>query len=341
VGATRHGLPGHAVALALALRRFLDHGHFDDALTVHSAALAAAGQPGTSFDATDRAELFTAVGITCWRLGRLDTAAGHLERATATYVSINDPEGTARGLALLGLVRDTQGRFADALNLHNRGLRIAREARLPKSEAAALINLAYAHVHLRDYARAAGLYRRAQVIVRQGADRYPQAVVAAGLALAHEGLGDLALALTHAEVALLVNQEFDLPRGRALILDGIGSIYRRLGRLGDALDALGEALSACRGVNDGAAAAQIHNTLGETHRDAGAPTLAIVNHRASLAVADRIGNRLQRARAQEGLGEAYAALGDIGRAQRHLEEAEREYRYMGIPVAVSESSPAG
>jgi tetratricopeptide (TPR) repeat protein len=189
VRATRYGFAGHAVALALALRRFLDHGHFDDALTVHTAALTAVDQPDAQCDAGQRAEVHTAIGITHWRLGRLDEAARHLEHSIRVHHGMDDHEGAARNLALLGLVRDTQGRFADALDLHRQGLEMARFAGLPVREAAALVNIAFAHVHLRDFARAVEYYQQAHAIVSGLDQRYPHAVVAAGLAIAYEGLG--------------------------------------------------------------------------------------------------------------------------------------------------------
>jgi tetratricopeptide (TPR) repeat protein len=333
VRAARFGFPGHAVALALVLRRFLDHGHFDDALTVHTVALAAALRPDTDCDDLQRAEIHTAVGITHWRLGRLDAAGRRLQHAISVHREIDDADGAARNLALLGLVRDTQGRFAEALDLHHKGLATARAAGLPVREVAALVNIAFAHVHLREFARAVDYYQQAHAIVSGLDQRYPHAVIAAGLAIAYEGLGCYDIALAHAEQALLVNQEFDLPRGRALILDAIGSIYRHVGRLDDALDVLGEALGACRDINNRAAAAQIHNTLGETSRDAGALASAIESHEEAFTVADKIGARLQRTRALQGLGDAFAAQGDLARAHGYWSQADRAYHDMGVPVS--------
>ena len=116
-------------------------------------------------------------------------------------------------------------------------------------------------------------------------------------------------------------------RGLDQLADGVHALVDRLQRL------LGEALDACRDINNRAAAAQIHNTLGETHREAGALASALACHREAFAIADRLGVRLQFARALEGLGDVHAALEGLESGRRYWAQADRAYAAMGVPVA--------
>jgi predicted Zn-dependent protease len=77
----------------------------------------------------------------------------------------------------------------------------------------------------------------------------------------------------------------------------------------------------------------VRNGLGETLLVAGKARLAATHVTAALELAEQTGHRDEQARAQHALAQAHAALGDHDRAHRHLHEAFRLYRALGVPEA--------
>jgi tetratricopeptide (TPR) repeat protein/transcriptional regulator with XRE-family HTH domain len=331
--AARNGWPHHAIRLALVLWPFLDGGFYDDALTVHSAALAAADSLGTAGEPAQRAGIHGGLGITHWRLGRLDRAAEHLATAFAGNVRAGNAGGATVNMAALGLVRDGQGRYPDAIACQRRGLAVARAAGILVQQGIQLVNLGYAHLRTEEYAVAADLYREACGVFESGGERWGVAQARAGLAAAAVGLGRYDEALSEATEALAVNRSFGhVVYGiRALIT--IGSVYRRLGRLDEAFARLDEALAECRKLNNPRPTASVLNALGETYGPAGDPERALACHREALDLADRCGDRWEHARALVGAGDALAAYGDDRSAREHWHRAHRFYRTAGLPAA--------
>jgi len=353
--AARHGLPRHAVALALALRPALDGGHDHDALAVHAAALDAAerlaapapaapdppdaGHPvGAEYAVgeRERAILRTAVGIASWRLGRHAAAAAALGTAFEEHVRVGNADGAALASAALGLVHDAQGRYRDAIECQRRGLTVARAAGLRVAEATQLINLGYGHIRLEQYDRAADQYRQALTILAAEGERLGEAHARAGLAACLEGLGRLDEALALAEEAVTVYRTFGQTVYRLRTTATIGSIHRRLGRPADALHRLTEALRECRELDNPRPTALILNTLGEVYVDLREPGPALASHADALALAQRIGDRWEHARALVGLGDVHAGeagRGDLDLARGYWRQAYDLYGDPDLPAA--------
>jgi tetratricopeptide (TPR) repeat protein len=331
--AARHGWPHHAIALARLLRPFLDDGFYDDALTVHTAARTAADQLGDECLPADRAGIYGGLGITNWRLGRLDLAAEQLASAFKENQLAGNAGGATLSLAALGLVRDAQGRYRDARRCQQRALAIARRAGNRAQEGTQLVNLAYSHLRLEEYAEATDLYRQAYDLFERSGEPFGVAQAQYGLAMALQGLDRLDDALAHAQASLAGAGSFAQVAGRIRVLATIGSIQRRMGHLADALDQLTEALRECREVNNPRPTAQVLNALGETYRDLGQHDLALRSHAEALELADRCGDRLEANRAMVGLGDTHAARGEADCARDFWQRAYRSYAGASLPAA--------
>ena len=333
VEAVAHGFPNYTVAFALVLRSFLDIGYDQHALAVHGAAFDAATALGERCDPADRASVQACLGLTHLRLGHLEVAAEHLERAFAGHIAADDQAGAVMSSAALGIVRDTQGRYHDAQDCQMRGLALARSAGLRVQEAAQLSNVALTHLRLEEYDQAAGLYRQSMDSLAQLGRGEPPPLLPEGLARALEGLGRYDEAMESALASLEAAESYNDADGRVQAIDAIASVNRLQGRFDEAAESLEGALAPYRDAGRRATIAQALNTLGEIYVDSKQPERALDRYADALAVALRVGDRLQVARALLGLGDAHAAVGAISRAHTHWRQALDAYAQMRLPTA--------
>jgi tetratricopeptide (TPR) repeat protein/transcriptional regulator with XRE-family HTH domain len=327
------GWAHQALSLALVLRPVLENGFVHDGLTVYTEALAAAQQLGGACDPALLASIRGCLGTTNWWLGRLEPAAQQLQQAFDENTRAGNPASAVSNVGVLGLVREAQGRYREALECQRLGLAAARSTGNLVQEGGQLINLGYIHLRLEEYETAAELYRQARAVF----DRCGQVSAAAHarycLATAYEGLGRYVEALGHAEEALAVSTTFGHVLHRIRAMDAVGSIYRRMDRTTEAIEALDEALRLCRLADNPRPTAQVLNTLGEAQLADGETGYATEYHAEALARAQSVGHRVEQARALVGLGDAYRAAGDPARAVGYWREAHDAYAVMGLPAA--------
>jgi tetratricopeptide (TPR) repeat protein/transcriptional regulator with XRE-family HTH domain len=329
----RHGWTRPALSLAVVLRPLLDNGFVHDGLTVYTEALAAAGGLGDACDPALLASIRGCLGTTNWWLGRLDLAAEQLRQAFDENTRAGNAASAVSNVAVLGLVREAQGHYREALACQRLGLEAARSAGSLAQEGGQLINVGYIHARLEEYEKAADLYRQAHTVL----DRCGQ-VSAAGharycLATAYEGLGRYDEALHHAEEALAVSTRFGHLLHRIRAIDVIGSVYCRMERVAEALEALNEALRLCRSADNPRPTAQVLTTLGEAQLAGGDAEAAKTHYTEALERARTAGNRFLQAGALVGLGDCCRLAGDKPRAVEYWQEAHDAYTVMGLPAA--------
>ena len=116
------GWPTHTFRLSAVLWRYLDGGHYTDALTLHGHALRAAELAG---EPADQALALSCVGNTQARLGRAETAVEVLRRALDIYRRTGDLATSANVLnnigaaeLRLGQYRSAAGHFTQAVELY-------------------------------------------------------------------------------------------------------------------------------------------------------------------------------------------------------------------------------
>ena len=260
-------------------------------------------------------------------------SAADAERALDENSRLHFAEGVAMSLIVLGLVRDSQGRFREAIDCQLRGLEIARSAGNRTQEAVQLLNLGAIHLRLEEFEASATFHQQAMVAFETIGQPAGAAESRHGLAdtFIHLGRYDEALAL--AEHALAVAIEHSHLLTQAEIMVTIGRIYQKQGRHEDAVEQLARALAVCRDVDHPALTALALNTLGDTYRDDGDHTSSAECHAEALDLAEHGGDWLGRARALLGLGDAHAALGDTEQARSRWQQALDAYTEMHVPTA--------
>jgi predicted ATPase len=144
-------------------------------------------------------------------------------------------------------------------------------------------------------------------------------------------LGDLPGALEACDAALDVARQYReiSPRSRADVLRARGAILRRIGRVGEAIEAYAEAIALCRGCGARRMEARARNSLAmamlvsERWEDAIALALEAVNLDLS------VGSRFQIAKTLTNIGMAYARMGDLPRAMAYLVRARETHERFG------------
>src|SRR4051794_25083411 len=120
-----HGWPAPTVKLSTILFRYLDSGHFTDALTIHGHARDAARESG---DPAGQAQALTGLGAANGHMTCYDTAATQFEQALVLFRQAGDRTGEARALANLGVIEQSLGRYQAAADHHELALALYRQA---------------------------------------------------------------------------------------------------------------------------------------------------------------------------------------------------------------------
>jgi tetratricopeptide (TPR) repeat protein len=326
--AATHGWAGHSVDLSRILwRHFEVGGHYQEALAVHDAALAAA-ESGVE---SGLPAALTNLGGIHWWLGNHKEARAHFERALSGYQELDDPEGRSRAFARLALVQERLGDYQEAMAHITEALAGYRRTRNRHGEGSQLVNLGTLYRRLGRYAEAAEHQRRAAAVFVALGDRRLEGYALGNLAAVESLLGRHDEALAHLHRALAYCRESGDPGGEGSALSTIGAVHRRQGRFDEALDHLHRALAISRKTGDRGLEIETLNTLGETLQALDRPELALAHHQAAAELADAAGERFELARALDGGAGALDLLGDREEACSWWQQALGIYAALGVP----------
>ncbi len=224
--AWRTGDTATGLRLAVAFWRMWDvHGQFSEAaywlerllerggdapLDLHAQGLAAAGQ----------ADL---------RRGLLGRAGARFEQALELLRELDQREGIADVLLMLGAVAGMQGDYDRALHAFTEALDLYRELDLRQGGASALANVGYALAHQADAAAASVHLEEALALFRDLGNVRGIANVLENLARVAVSSGELVTALERYRESLRLFFQMDDARGMARCLEAIGVVMERCG----------------------------------------------------------------------------------------------------------------
>ncbi|MEJ3747930.1 tetratricopeptide repeat protein [Actinomycetes bacterium KLBMP 9797] len=310
--------PEHTVRLSTILFRYLDGGHYADALTVHGHAARVAERAG---DRAGQGYALRGLGGAHMKMGRFRAATDHHERAVALFAAAGDPVGEAIALTGLGAVGQRTGSYGAAGDHHARAIALFQKAGDVAGEARALNNLAIIETLVGRHEAAVRHHEEAVALSQRAGDRSAEASALNNLGLVEQRLGRPHDAARHFAEALTLFRELGERSGQASVLDNLGFVSLRLDRPQEAARYFAQALTLFRELGEREGQAWVRNGLGEAALATGQPGEALDHHAAALAITADIGARDQQARAHAGLGRAHAAVGDLAEARRHYQEA--------------------
>jgi tetratricopeptide (TPR) repeat protein len=320
-------------ALSAILMRYLDGGHYADAVMIHRAACQAAELTG---DLAAHARALTDLGNAQRQLGDNSAAADSLRRALRLFRQVDDPRGQARATGCLGQVQERLGRLHAAARSFGAARRLYERADDQTGQARASASLGIIDGRLGRHRAAAIHLTRALTLFRQTGNRTRCAYVLINLGEAEEHLGRTGPAADHFQQAVDLFAEALCAFRRAgdhvgevWSLNSLGDLHLRLGRPDLAADEYRQALTLSPRDGFRHEAAISHIGLGNASLAMGRFREALAHHDAALAV----GTPTESAQAHAGLGHAYRAGGDTVRARDHYQQAMTLYQSLESPDA--------
>ncbi|GIJ56976.1 ATP-binding protein [Virgisporangium aurantiacum] len=320
--AAAHGWPAKAVALGVILTRYLDGGHFDDALAVHGHALRAATATG---DLTGQARALLNIGATHLHLCRLADAGAALRDALGRFEAAGDRPGHGHALNTLAKIERRMGNSERAVEHLHRALAVGRESGDAAAQARVLVDLAAVEAQRGRAGLAVDHLTAALDLVRAAGHRFGEAAVLVNLGLAEVDLDRFDAADEHLTAALAAFRGFGNRQGEAWALADLGRLRLRRGEQAAAVELFTAGLAIFRETGDREGQASALIGLGDTAPPAG----ALASYRAALELADGVDMVFNRARAHAGLARAYRALGDAAAMRTHAAEALEGYAHLG------------
>ena len=258
-------------------------------------------------------------------LGDVQRGLEHLDEGLAIA---RRPDFKDRGLEITILVNLAQARHAigetqTALDYGGQALRLARETKTRRQEAAALRALSEFLSALGEYQTALEYGGQALKVVEETGDRRAAAIILNDIGLAHYWLGNHAQAVEFYQRSLPLAQEAGNRLGMATTLRNLGISYVTLGDQERGRAAFAQALPLFRAVGDRPGEAAMLITLGGVFAQQGDHQKASEQIQLGLQLSRQIKFTSQEAYALAYLAETERARGDLPAALSHFAEALR------------------
>lgn len=191
----------------------------------------------------------------------------------------------ARIFTLLGYSQRALGNPARALQFHQQALDIAREAHDIPCQIASLNHLSRTQVMQMDYADAIDMSQRALILARQAGDRAGEANALANLGYSEVAQAQdqvlepeqYELTLSYLQQGLRLSEQVGDRPSQALCANSLGIALVMLGRYTDAIDALQRGLQMAQAIGDRALQGSNHTYLAAAYQGLGHIEPAILN----------------------------------------------------------------
>jgi tetratricopeptide (TPR) repeat protein len=239
--AVRQGLDTHAWQLPWATATFLDRrGHWNDLLTTHQTALAAAGRAGDQAAQASTHRLLSHANLL---LGKPTSAFAHLEQSIVLWRDLGDPVGQATAHHGFSLACQQQGDHTRAITQAQQALDLYRAAGHHTGEANALNTLGANYLRLNDHQRALDHCRQALDLFCTLGDKVGQASTLESLGDTSDRYGHPGQAVANYQRAVALRRELGDHYLEAVALTRLGDLHHGNGSAAAADEAWHQALA--------------------------------------------------------------------------------------------------
>ncbi|HEX5293933.1 MAG TPA: helix-turn-helix transcriptional regulator [Streptosporangiaceae bacterium] len=246
--AASSGRPEYAVGIATAMHEFLrEQGHWDQAITLDQAALAAARRAGSR---PAEAGALLNLGELQFLADDYPAAGANLTAAEAICRSLGDRAGQAAALTSLSAVQHATGNSNAAVTTLARAVEMYRDLGDGAGQASALTCLGAVQHAAGDDTTAAATLAGALDKYRDAGSLPGQAGVLTELGAVQQAVGDPRLAAESRHRALAIYRRLGDRLGEAGALNKLGSAQRLAGQYADAEASHASALALCRELGD-------------------------------------------------------------------------------------------
>ena len=214
-----------------------------------------------------------------------------------------------------------QSKFAEAKELYERAIILAKETGAKQGEADAYGGLATVFQSVGEYVKAKEYYEKAIPITLEIGDRAGEATVYGNLALVFKSLGKCAKAKEYNEKALAIRKETGDRKGEAICYGNLGTVFQSLGEYLKAKRYYEKALPIRKETGDRAGEATDYGNLGTAFLSLGEYVKAQDYLEKALAITIETGDRAGEASCYGNLGAVFQFLGKYIKAKEYYEKA--------------------
>jgi tetratricopeptide (TPR) repeat protein/transcriptional regulator with XRE-family HTH domain len=322
--------PTYAILIPAAMASFLEaRGHWDQALTLHQIALAAARRAG---DQPGEARALLLLGAMQVMTGGYAAAVVTLQQALAVYRDLGDPAGQAAAIDSLGFVHGRTGDYPSATACHQLALALCRDLGDRPGQAHALNNLGIVHTLTGDYPSATTCHQQALEIFRDLGHQYGQVDALINLGAVQRLTGDYRAAAEALDQLRALNRDLDDRSTQAWVLNELGVLQRLTGEYRAAAASHQQALELFRDLGERHAQAYALNELGLAQQLTGNYPAAAVSHHQALQLFRDLDARHDQADVLNSLGELASRTSDTGQARDYHSQALAIARDLGAPL---------
>ena len=322
------GRPWCTIAIAAAMHEFLrSHGHWDQAASLHRAALVQARGTG---DLSAEAGAMQYLGDIQRLTGDFLAAAQSQENAIALYRKLGDWHGEAAALNHLGFVLRRLGEYPTAAARLKGALDLYRKIGDRQGEADALNYLGDVLRITGDYTGAAANQEKALILYRELGDQAGEANALCSQGDAWRLWGNHAVATQCLTQALQLARDLGSRNAEANSLNYLGDVQMFSGDYAAAADTQRAALALYRELGNRHGQANALNYLGNVQCLTGDYAGAAASQEAALALYRELGNRYGEVQTLISLGSLSLTTAQLPGAVAHYELGLALAREIGV-----------
>jgi DNA-binding SARP family transcriptional activator len=323
-------LTQHAMLIPAAMANFLDlRGHWDQALALHQAALAAALRAG---DRPGQARALMLLCGTQVMTNDLAAAVATLQQALPVYRDLGDRAGQADAINSLGFVYELTCQYPMAVNCHQLALRLFRDLDHRRGQAEALSGLGVVYTLTGNYPAAAASTGQALQLFSDVSHRLGQNSAHIQLGAVQKLTGDYPAAATTLQQAIELSHDIGDRHQQAWAVDELGGLHRLTGDYPAAAASHQQALEQFRDLGDSASQAHALDELGLVQQLTGDYPAAAASHQHALRLYLDLGLRRGQAEALNSLGELSSRIAQGQQALDYHTRALAIARELGAPL---------
>ena len=322
------GMAEYCRDLALgAVALFEAHMYVDDWRETHEAALEAVRRAG---DTAGEAALLFSLGTLALLQHRAETAEQRFQQADTLFAELDDLHGRALVRSAQARLDYERGDLRRAVTGWRESLAALREGGDRAAEAAALDDLAQAHLDLDDLYTAQDLADQAAWLCAESGDRRIGARVQLRAAELHSRHGRFDAALEAGRTALADSRARQHRVGECQAQIGLARVARRRGDVEGAVRALANARALSVATGETLAGGRAALELARVALESGDPDAAAQHADQAVERFDELGADLYRARALEVRGRIHRAAQDPERAMALWRQAHALLGELGL-----------
>jgi CHAT domain-containing protein len=313
----KKGMAGAQLNIGIAY--VLDQ-RFEEALPLYEQCLAISEERG---DRKMIAAVYLRQGFAHASLGRYELGMELYEKSRALSEELGDKTTLDTALNNIATHYITHGRYAEALDYLLTSLRIKEETGSsdPRSLAIRMLNIGLIFRRQGQYEHALGYAQRSLKIMQEVGDKFGVANLQNNIGVVYKWQGRYDLALEWLQKSLMGYQELKIEAGIARSLNNIGDTYRQQGLFDRALEPLMTSLALREKNFDRGGMCLTLNNLARLYQQQGKYAEMLEVSRRSAGIAEEIISADELWNAQEAMGTAFLALGQIEDARQNFLKA--------------------